>query len=188
MTLLVSGVLIWAIVHLMPAFSPSFRQSLIDKLGPKLYRGLFALAILASLGLIVIGWQSTPEEYLYALPPGTKTVMFVLICVALIIIGAAFHPSSIKRVIRHPMLTGVFIWAAAHLLVNGTVRAVVLFGGLGLWAVLEIILINRRDGAYEKPPRPGFSEELRGTFISAGVLLLLLVTHPFFAGVTPFPR
>jgi hypothetical protein len=86
------------------------------------------------------------------------------------------------------MLTGVFIWAAAHLLVNGTPRALVLFGGLGAWALLEIVLINRRDGEYTKPDKPDFSEELKGMFISAGVLLLILFLHPYFAGVAPFPR
>ncbi|RLA32229.1 MAG: NnrU protein, partial [Gammaproteobacteria bacterium] len=94
----------------------------------------------------------------------------------------------IKRIFRHPMLTGVFIWAVAHLLVNGTTRALVLFGGLGIWALLEIVLINKRDGAYTKPDSPDFSEELKGTFISAGFLLFILFLHPYFAGVTPFPR
>ena len=188
MSLLITGVLLWALIHLMPAFAPAFRQGLIDSMGNKPYRGVFALAIFASLALIVFGWRSTPEELVYVMPAGTRTVAFVLICLSLIVIGAAHHPSSIKRVIRHPMLTGVFIWAVAHLLVNGTERAMVLFGGLGLWALVEIVMINRRDGPYEKPPRPDFSEELKGTFFSAGILLLLLFLHPYFAGVTPFPR
>ena len=89
---------------------------------------------------------------------------------------------------RIPMLAGVAIWAAGHLLVNGTSRAIVLFGGLGVWALLEILLINRRDGAYEKPEKPGFSEELKGMFISAGILLIVLFLHPYFAGVSPLPR
>ena len=63
----------------------------------------------------------------------------------------------------------------------------VLFGGLGAWALLEIVFMNRRDGLYIKPDKPGFSEELKGTFISAGVLLILIFLHPYFAGVSPFP-
>ena len=187
MGVLITGVAIWFVVHLMPAVAPSLRQSLVSSMGEKAYRGVFALVILGSLALIVMGWRSTPEEYIYVLPPDTRMVSFILICVALILMGAAHHPSRIKRVIRHPMLTGVFVWAAAHLLVNGTVRAMVLFGGLGIWALLEIILINRREGVYIKPDKPDFSEELKGTFISAGFLLILLFLHPYFAGVTPFP-
>jgi uncharacterized membrane protein len=103
-------------------------------------------------------------------------------------IGAAYHPSSIKRFVRHPMLLGTAIWALSHLLTSGTSRGLVLFGGIGLWALIEILLINRRDGAYTKPEAPKFSEELKGMFVSAGILLLILFLHPFFTGVTPYPR
>lgn len=188
MNLLISGVLLWIVVHLMPATTPSLKESLVGRLGQKPYRGLFALLIFGSLALIVIGWRSTPEVFIYVLPAGTRMVAFALICLSIIVIGSTHHPSRIKRIIRHPMLTGVVIWAAAHLLVNGTTRALVLFGGLGIWALLEIVLINRRDGAYIKPDKPDFSEELKGTFISAGVILLILFLHPYFAGVSPFPR
>lgn len=86
------------------------------------------------------------------------------------------------------MLAGVAVWALAHLLTNGTTRALVLFGGMGAWALIEILLINRRDGVYVKPEAPGFNEELKGLFFSAGILLLVLLAHPYFTGVTPFPR
>lgn len=86
------------------------------------------------------------------------------------------------------MLTGVSVWALSHLLTNGTTRALVLFGGIGLWALIEIILINRRDGAYTKPEAPEFSEEVKGLFFSAGMLIAVLLLHPYFTGVTPFPR
>lgn len=188
MYLLITGTLLWAVVHLMPSVAPGMRGGLITKMGEKAYRGLFALVIIASLALIVAGWRAMPETFVYTLPPDTRIVAFVLISVAFIVIGSAHHPSSIKRVIRHPMLAGVATWAAGHLLVNGTTRAIVLFGGLGIWALLAIVMINRRDGAVEKPANPGFSEELKGTFISAGILLILLFLHPYFAGVSPFPR
>jgi uncharacterized membrane protein len=185
---LVVGVLLWTGIHLVPVLAGPFRESLIEKLGNKGYRGVFALAILASLALIVLGWRSTPETYIYILPYPVKTIGFVLICLSFIIFGAAHHPSSIKQYIRHPMLTGVFLWAASHLLTNGTTRAMVLFGGIGLWSLVEIVLLNRRDGAYTKPEKPDLSEEMKGVFISAGVLVLLLLLHPYFTGVTPFPR
>ena len=188
MTILIVGVLLWICVHLIPAVARPMRQNLIDKIGNNAYRGMFALAIVASVALIVVGWRASSETYLFVLPAPVKTVAFVLICVSFILIGAAQHPSSIKRFIRHPMLSGVAVWALAHLLTNGTTRAFVLFGGMGVWALLEIFLINRRDGAYTKPAAPGFSEELKGLFLSAGILLLVLFLHPYFTGVDPFPR
>jgi len=188
MNLLIIGTLLWAIVHLMPAIAPGIRSSLVAGMGEKPYRGLFALLIFSSLVLIVFGWRSTPEEFVYVLPSTTRLVAFVLICIAFILIGAANYPTAIKRVIRHPMLTGVAVWAAGHLLVNGTTRAMVLFGGLGVWALVEIFAINRREGAYEKPPKPAFGRELRGIIISAGIIVLLIFLHPYFAGVSPIPR
>jgi hypothetical protein len=86
------------------------------------------------------------------------------------------------------MLMGVFVWAVSHLLMNGTTRALVLFGGLGLWALLEMPLINRREGEYIKPDAPDFSGELKGVFISGFIFIVVLILHPYFAGVTPFPR
>ena len=187
MTILIVGVLIWIGVHLVPVLARPLRQSLIDRFGKSGYRGIFSLAAVAAIVVIVFGWQAAPQVYLFALPPPVNAAAFVLICISFILIGAANHPSSIKRYIRHPMLLGVAIWALGHVLLNGMTRDLVLFGGIGAWALIEIVLLNRRDGAYTKPESPSFSEELRGMFFSAGVLLLVMFLHPYFTGVAAFP-
>ena len=188
MTLLVIGVLLWIVVHLVPTLARPFRQSMIDRLGENGYKGGFSLAMLASLVFIVLGWRSTPEMYLYVLPAWSRTLGFVLMIVAFLLLGAAHHPTRIKRFIRHPMLTGVFVWSVSHLLMNGTTRALVLFGGLGLWAIVEIMLINRREGLYIKPDPARLGEELRGFFISAIIFGVVIFLHPWFAGVSALPR
>ena len=68
------------------------------------------------------------------------------------------------------------------------VASLVLFGGLALWAIVEILLINRRVGLYVKPDRPDLSEELRGFFISGIFLLIVLYLHPLYTGVAALPR
>ena len=92
----------------------------------------------------------------------------------------------IKQILRHPQLTGVLIWAAAHLMMNGDSRSLVLFGGLGSWALLEIIFINRRDGAWVKPEVPGIGQEIKILAISLVAFLALMFGHPWFAGVAVF--
>lgn len=186
MSLLIAGIAAWFVVHLMPALAPDFRQGLIDKMGSKPYRGLFALAVLASLAIIVFGWRSIPEETLYRLPEWAGVVTLLLMVAAIILIGAANYQTGIRRFIRHPMLTGVILWSVGHLLSNGTTRALVLFGSLGIWAILEIILINRRDGEYVKPISPGFSGELKGVFISGILFGVVYYLHPYYSGVTLF--
>ena len=188
MTLLVIGVLLWTVVHLVPTLARPVRQSMIDRLGENGYKGVFTLVVFSALAFIVLGWRSTPETYLYVLPPWSRSLGFLLMIVSFLLLGAAHHPTRIKRFTRHPMLTGVFVWSVSHLLMNGTERALVLFGGLGLWSALEILLINRREGAYTPPDLPRLSEELRGFFISAIIFAVVLFLHPWFAGVSPFPR
>lgn len=188
MTVLIIGVLIWVLVHLVPGIAQPLKKSMTERLGENGYKGLFSLLLLASIVLIVLGWRSTPEAYVYNLPPWSRMAGFILMIVAFLLVGAAHHRTRIKRFIRHPMLTGVFLWGVSHLLTNGTTRALILFGGIGLWALIEIPLINRREGPYTPPDAPDFSEEVKGFFISALILIVVLMLHPYFAGVTPFPR
>lgn len=187
MSLLIVGVMLWSLVHLVPAIAPSFRQGLIDKLGAGPYRGLFAAMIVSALVLIVVGWRSTPEEYLYVLRPWSGQLGFLLMILSFILLGAANYKTIIKRFIRHPMLMGVLVWSVSHLLMNGTSRAVILFGTLGAWALIEMPLINAREGARTLPEAPGFSGELKGLFITAIVFSIAIFLHPYFAGVLPLP-
>lgn len=187
MNLLIAGLVVWCVVHLIPAVAPAFRQGLVDKMGRQPYRGVAALLLIGAVVLIVLGWRSTPEEYLYVLPLVMRKTAFVLICISLFLIAAAYTASSVKRFIRHPMLTGTFIWAASHLLVNGTTRALVLFGTIGIWSLLEIVLINRRQGVYVKPERPAFNDELKWVFLGAALVIVALLLHPQFAGVPALP-
>lgn len=188
MTLLILGVLIWVLVHFIPTLAQPLRKKLIGRLGENGYKGVFALSILSGIVLIVVGWRSTPEQFLYVLPPWARSLSFVMMMIAFLLIGAAQYPSMIRRFIRHPMLMGVAVWSISHLLVNGTTRALVLFGGLGLWAIIETVLINRREGSYESPAAIPLSRELRGVVISAIIFTAALFLHPYFAGVSPYPR
>jgi len=183
MTWLVFGIALWSIVHLLPVLARTFRQSLIDRLGRGPFRGVVSLLIIAALALIVIGWRSAPQEYVYVLPAWSRPAGFALMILAFALFGATHYKTAIKRVVRHPMLMSVVVWSIAHLLTNGTTRAIVLFGGLGIWALLEIVLINAREGAYNKPEAPGLARELRGLTISAVIFAIALFLHPYFAGV-----
>ncbi|MEL6482604.1 MAG: NnrU family protein, partial [Pseudomonadota bacterium] len=87
--------------------------------------------------------------------------------------------------IRHPQLTGVKIWAVAHLLVNGDLASVILFGGLLAWAVVALIMINKRDGKGPKPEPQGLKANLIHAGISVVAFLVITGVHNW-AGVYPF--
>ncbi len=182
------GVLLWTAVHLIPCFARGLRTSLVERLGEHRYRGLFALGIIVSLVLMVVGWRSTTPELIYLPPPWGTPLTSVLMLFSVMLFGAAHQPTRIKRYIRHPQLTGMVVWSLSHLLSNGDVRSLVLFGGLGLWALIEMPLISRREGAWQRPYGPALLVEIRGILISAVIFFVLVLLHPYFAGVSPMPR
>jgi uncharacterized membrane protein len=183
METMIAGLILWSVVHLFPAISPGLRQSLVGKMGENGYKGVFALLVVLSVVLIVFGWRHTSPDFVYLLPPAFKHISMLLIVLAFILMGAAQYPTRIKRIIRHPQLTGLLIWAIAHLMLNGDSRSILLFGWLAVWAVLEIIFINRRDGAWIKPEAPAWSREVRGLAISIIVIVIVVFIHPYIAGV-----
>jgi uncharacterized membrane protein len=184
MALLVIGVLLWAATHLMPSVSPGTRVTLVGKLGENGYKGVFSLLLFAAIALIVVGWRGIEQpEYLYFLPAWTRHAGMLVVVVGFILMGAANYPTRIKRIIRHPQLTGFILWALAHLAMNGDSRSVVLFGGLATWAVLEIVFINRRDSEWVRPEAPGWGREAVGVVISLAVVALFVFIHPWIAGV-----
>ena len=85
---------------------------------------------------------------------------------------------------RHPQLMSIITWSIAYLLVNGDSRLIVLFGGMGAWAIMEILLINRRDGEWIKEPAPAWQKEIKGLAISVFIFVIVVAAHPFIAGVS----
>ena len=188
MNLLITGIAIWCVVHLFPSVMPAKREALISRLGSNLYRGLFALVILASLVTIVFGWRSATPTAVYAPPLQGSPIISVLVFLAFALFVAARAPTNLKRFLRHPQLTGVIVWAAAHLLANGDTRSIALFGSLGVWAVVEILLINRRDGAWDRPGAVAVKSDATVVAIAAVAFAVFFYFHPALFGVSPIAR
>ena len=177
------GVLWWILVHLVPAAAPSVRQALVSKLGENAYKGLFALDIVIALVMIVYGWRHTVAEIVYVPPTWGYESALPLMAISVFLFGAARRKSAVKQFIRHPQLTGLLLWSVAHLLANGEQRSLILFGGLGIWSMLEMVLINRRDGEWVKEAAPPMSRDLISAVIAVVVMAVLIYLHPYFTGV-----
>jgi len=184
---LILGVLLFAGVHLIPSLAAPARARFIEQRGDGPYNGLFSLALLLSFGLMIFGWRSSAPDFLYAPPAWSRWAANLLMVVGVLLFVASGVPTNLKRFIRHPQLTGVATWAVAHLLANGDSRALVLFGGLGVWAVAEIVLINRREGAWQKPEPLPFSADLKPLVAGVVLFAILLWAHPWIAGVPATP-
>lgn len=182
------GVFLFMMVHFIPGLVPGLRKSLIERVGENPYKGVFALVLVSSVALMVIGWRSTVPQHVYLPPAWGPPVTSVLMLIAVMLFGAAQQPTRIKRYVRHPQLTGMAVWSGSHLLSNGDSRSLVLFGGLGIWALIEMLLINKREGAWQRPYGPALSVEIRGIVTSAVVFFVLVYLHPYFAGVSLISR
>jgi uncharacterized membrane protein len=183
--LLIAGIVAWSAMHLFPAVLPGARLELVDRLGRGPWRGLFSLVIISSLVLIVFGWRSSVPDFVYTPPLAGSPVPAVLVLIAFVLFVAARVPSNIKRMLRHPQLTGLILWVVAHLLANGDSRSIALFGGLGCWALAEIVLINRRDGAWERPDARPILADVIVVIAAAFAFALVLYFHERLFGVPP---
>ena len=183
MVLIASGVLLFAFVHLFPALVPARRQQLWNRSGEGGYKDLYSLGVAAGIVLIVVGWRSTVPATVYVPPPELRHPAMALVVVAFWFMVLSGRPSRVKQWLRHPQLTGVFLWAVAHLAMNGDTRSVVLFSGLALWSLLEIPLINHREGVWIKGNSPPLSKDIMTVGITAVVVVVLMHLHPWFAGM-----
>jgi uncharacterized membrane protein len=149
--LLILGLILFVGMH---AFSMARerRSALIARIGENPYKGLYSLVSLVGIVLVVIGFgQYRAGGYIriWNPPAWTRHLALLLVWLAFICIAATYLPGRIKARLKHPMLTGVKLWALAHLLANGDLGSILLFGALLAWAVLARISAKRRD---EGPP------------------------------------
>ena len=181
MTLLILGVLLWALSHLMKRITPGFRARLGDGRG----KGVAALLSLAAVGLMIYGYGQADVVELWNPPAYLTPVNNLLMVVAVVLVSLGYNRGRLRGLMRHPMLTAVKLWAVAHLLVKGDLASVILFGGLLAWAVADVIAINRMEPNWTRPaPGPLVNDAIYLGL--SGVLLWVIVDIHTWLGYFPF--
>jgi len=188
MALLICGVLVWSAAHLFPVAAPAARAGLTERLGVPRAKGMMAGLILSGLILMVLGYRAAPYEALFTPQGWAIHLNNLLMLIAVLLMGAAKRANMISHRLRHPMLTGVIIWAFAHLLVNGDLASAILFGGMAVWAVASMLLANRRDGAWSRPGPGDRKANIKLVAISVAVYVAIVLIHSFVLGVPTFPQ
>jgi len=173
--MLLAGIGLWFVVHSFPAIAPGARAALQQKLGEKPYAGVFSLTILAALLLIIFGWKSAIPSAIYSPPVAPGVLSSVLVLVGLVLFFASQMNGNIKRVLRHPQMAGTILWAVAHLLTNGDSRSITLFGGMAIWALFEIVMINRREGSRTNMPSAAGKFDLIAVVV--GIVAFAVIGH-----------
>lgn len=190
MTRLVIGVLLWSLAHFIPSVAAGFKKNMVNRFGEYPYKSAVTGLLIISLYLIISGWSSlTPIEpevlnEIYTAPEWGGHAAALLVLIGFILFLAPYPPNNIKRMFRHPQLIGFACWGLGHLLAIGTARAIVLFGGLTVWALLEIYLINKRDGAWVKPDQAPVKNDVTMVAFAVLAYLAFLYTHHLLFGGT----
>lgn len=178
--LLVLGLLIWVGAHIFKRVAPERRAAMGDR-----GKGVVALALLVSLGLMIWGYRGAEFIAVWYPPSFLTHVNNLLMLVAIFVFGMSATTGRLRGKMRHPQLTAVKIWAVAHLLVNGDLASIILFGGMLAWAVLEVILINRAEPVWDRP-QPGAAKKDIVLVVITLVMYALIAAIHIWLGVSPF--
>lgn len=181
---LILGIALWWGAHLLKRVAPGARTAMTKRMGDA-SKGVIAGLLLLSVVLMVIGFRGAPYIEVYQPPAWTLHLNNLLMVVSVILFGVGSSKSPMRGWLRHPMLTGVAVWAVAHLLVNGDLYSVILFGTLGLWAVAEMLVINAREPVYHRFEGGTLGGSLRLLAISAVVFAVIAAVHTWL-GYWPF--
>jgi uncharacterized membrane protein len=185
MVLLIAGLIVFLGVHTLTTIRGS-RAQLIGRLGEGGYKGLYSLVSAAGLVLIVWGFGRYRSGGYIPLwdPPGwLHPVTLVLMWFSFVALAAAYLPAGkIKGMLRHPMLAGVKAWALAHLLVNGDLGSLLLFGALLAWAVYDRIALKRR-GDVGAPSSSVTAGDALALLVGSAAYAAMFWLHPWLFGV-----
>lgn len=187
MTLLVIGLIVWTVAHMLKRAAPAARGGLTAVVGAGPSKGIMAAAIVVGVILMIVGYRAAAFVPVYDPPAWGIHVNNLAMLFAVGLMGAGQSKGRARAWLRHPMLTGVIVWALAHLLVNGDVASLVLFGWLGAWAVASILLINSREPGWVRPAPGPVSGDIRLVLITLVIYGLIAAVHTWL-GYFPFPR
>ena len=177
---LLMGLALWFGAHVFKRAMPERRAGMGDA-----GKGVVAAAILAGIVLMVLGYRWTPFVPVWNPPSFLVHINNLLVLIAFYLLSPAPKKGRLFHRVRHPMLTGFGLWAVAHLLVNGDLTAIVTFGVLLIWAVVEIVWINAAEPDWE--PNPPGAWKWDGIGLAGAVILVAVVGYIHaWLGVWPF--
>lgn len=191
MTVLLLGLLLFLGIHSVSIVAPAWRDARVAR-GAGAWKGIYSIVSALGLVLIVVGYGLARQSpvVLWVPPTWSRHLALLLMLAAFVLLAAAYLPGRIQAAAKHPMLLAVKIWATAHLLANGTLADLVLFGGFLAWAVVDRISVKRRvGGASGPPPRPARPMN-DAIAVGAGLVVwaaFVFGLHRWLFGVAPLP-
>ncbi|BBQ00846.1 NnrU protein [Burkholderia sp. SFA1] len=189
MVIFIAGLVMFLAIHSVSIVAPRWRDAQATRLGERPWKGLYSLASIVSFVALIYGYgvaRHTPVV-VYLPPVALRHLVLLLMLPVFPLLIAAYLPGRVKRFFRHPMLLAVILWSVSHLIANGTLADVLLFGGFLAWAVADLISVSRRSVQRPVPGAPA-SAANDVIVIVAGLALyafMLLWGHARLTGFSP---
>ena len=188
---LIAGLLLFLGVHSIRVFANNWRNQTLARIGEKPFKGIYALLSIVGVVLLVWGYGQARQQgaMLWTPPVALRHLASLLTLIAFVLLAAAYVPGNqIKAKLHHPMVLGTKVWALAHLLANGSLADVVLFGSFLLWSVLLFAASRRRDRREQTVYAPGTSSATALTVVAgvAAWAVFAFWLHRVLMGVSPF--
>ncbi len=181
MRLLIAGLALFLGIHVLPMI-PSLRAALLARWGEPRYKGVFSLIAAVGLALIVAGYALADDRtQLFAPFPAARTIAPFAMVVSFILFAAANMRGHLRRIVRHPMLLGLLLWASVHLLANGDRAGTVLFGAFLAYAIVDLVSAIRRGAVKAFVPVP--KHDVIAVVGGAAVALAVMTLHRILFGV-----
>ncbi|MET0533635.1 MAG: NnrU family protein [Steroidobacter sp.] len=190
MLYLILGLVLFLGIHSIEIFSPGLRASAVARMGERPWKGLYALISIVGFLLIIWGYGQARQHpiLLYAPPIWTRHLSALIMLPVFPLILAAYMPGRIKTALKHPMLAAVKFWALAHLLANGMLADVLLFGGFLAWAVADRISFKRRVVRPIHTAPPGKMNDVIAVVGGLAIYVIFVMwLHVRLIGVAPLP-
>lgn len=189
MLLFIAGLVIFLGVHSIAIVAPAWRDAQLAQRGEAAWKGLYSVVSILGFALLIYGYGIARQApvVLYTPPAAMRHIALALMIPVFPLLLAAYLPGRIKSAAKHPMLLAVKIWAAAHLLANGTLVDVLLFGSFLAWAVLDRIAVKRRAVPRVVPGAPPSALNDAIALIAGLALYVAFVmrVHLWMIGVSP---
>ncbi len=192
LVVMIAGMVLFVGPHVFVSMRDA-RAALIARIGEGPYKGLFT--VISILGVVLMGYgfgayRAAGTIEVWSPPLWTRHVTALLMLFASIFVVAAYARGRIKTTLKHPMLVGVKTWALAHLISNGDLGSIILFGGLLAWAVYDRISLKRRPDPGEPSfPQGGLRNDIIAVVVGIALYLALgFLFHPYVVGVPAFGR
>ena len=170
-------------LHIVPSL-PNLRHQLIGRLGEKGYRGIYSLLSLLGLVLLSMGYGRIEYQELWMTPSWANHLALTVMPLVFVLEVSAELKGHIRKKVKHPMIIGIFLWSLVHLINNGDIASLYLFGSFALYSVFSIISSTAR-GKLPNYKEPKIQHDIMAIGFGLALFGGFLWGHEFLFGVTP---